>query len=271
VSGRGPSCATAVLVALIACKSSSQPPPAPTASPSTDATSGAADELGSCEQRAEAIISTPPLPDASDERELVIGLRRSSVHEACEHGSTTDVLADTLVAIDDLAERITAARRDPRALSCTRVVATHYADARWRGKLDGFSSADRQAMIARSRDRMTQACTSEAWTELQRACVIASGGVRCFELSGKTLSWGYPAAGAVTSLGIADCDAYRAALVAITACSKLPESSRVALRRSFDEMQAHIASLPTAERIKLASGCRAGTDAIQQVAATTGC
>lgn len=277
----------ALFVLVIACRGSSQPEPTPTrqgTSPSRGVDAAlvasvdaeptrvpAPDEHEQCELRGEQIVSSPPLPAEPLERDFVIELRRKAVHEACEEEWSTEQLAEQLAEIDELADGITKARKTPSGLGCPQVVSAHYADAKWRGKLDGFSAIDRKQMIARSRDRMTKACGVETWSELLRACVVVGGGARCFEASRKGLAWGYPAAGTVTSLGIADCDAYGAAIAAIASCARLSEPSRAAIRRTFDEMQAHLASLPAIERAKLASSCRAGRDAVKQVAVGAGC
>ncbi len=288
----------ALLAVVVACRTAPTPEPAPRGTPTAQpAVSDAAMQLVSaadagptaiehdhhdddatsahvhdeCEVSGEQIITAPPLPVAADERDLTKALRRRAVHEACEDKWATEVLAEELAAIDELATNIRSARKKVNTLRCPNVVSGYYADAKWRGKLEGFSASDRKQMITRSRERMTSACSAEAWSDVLRACIVVGGGARCFELYGRRLAWGYPAAGSVTSLGISDCDAYGATLATITSCTKIDTASRDALRRSFDEMQAHLASLPPSERGKLASSCRAGRDAIARVAAHAGC
>jgi hypothetical protein len=217
------------------------------------------------------IVLASPLPSDAAERVWTTDARRRTLHEACEDLWTSDQLADRLAEIDAIAARLATARKQPTKIGCKQVVSTHYADARWKGKLDGFAASAREKMITASRQRMNEACERQAWSDIVRACIVARGGMTCFEASGMGLAWGYPAAGTVTSLGIADCDAYAAAIASITTCNKVPDASRQSLRRSFDEMQAHLASLPAAERARLASSCRAGIDAIRQVASSAGC
>lgn len=241
----------------------------------------------------------PVLGDTAPERAWALGQRYQVILHECQHGwsedhleclrdaadasgvaactrdhlaaSEADELVAKLTAIDKLAAKIAAARQSPASLDCKRVVAAHYGDAKWKDKLDGFRPAERKKMIAASRARMLEACTKDSWDEVLRACIIADGEQTCFEAFRMSLVWGYPAAGTVSTLGIADCDAYGAAVASLMKCDKLPQESRDSMQQGFDAMKAHVASQPAKERAKLASGCRAGLDAVQQIASSVGC
>ena len=182
-----------------------------------------------------------------------------------------DALEGKLKELDALAKRMAAARKKPKSLECKQVVAAHYGDAQWKKKLDGFKPADRKKMIAASRAKMLKACAAEAWPELTRACLVSLGGETCFEGTGARLSWGYPAAGTTVSLGIPECDAYKAALDRLIACDFLPQASREHLRDAFDQTQATVAAQPADQRKTAGPTCKAGSDAIEQALAGSGC
>lgn len=240
----------------------------------------------------------PPVIDAqAPEREWTLSVRRHLLLDACGDGwdersraciaragtaavvacldhidaSERDELLATLTSISELATKISAARKKPAAIGCKQVVAAHYGDAKWKGKLESFKAAERKKMIAASRAKMTKACTDDAWSETLRACIVAGGEETCFQAEQMGLSWGYPAAGTVTTLGIPECDAYGATLQALSSCSKFPEEARKALTKSFDEMRAHMAKLSADERTRTATSCKAGLAAVKSIAQSTGC
>jgi hypothetical protein len=242
----------------------------------------------------------PPVlsPDAPERAWLVRVRQRLLVHE-CGHGWSAELkgclagaqtsgdvarcldeqlatderteLTDELIALEQLAARMVAAHEHPASLDCQRVVATHYGDARWEGKLASYSAAQRKKLIADSRARMTKACTDETWSSTLRACIVAGGEHTCFESFGMALSWGYPAAGVVDTTGIAECDAYGKTIERIVACDALPAATRDALRAMYAKTKAAMAGATTADRAKLATSCEAGRATIEQLAISSGC
>jgi hypothetical protein len=270
------------------------------ASTSKPATDGRAPAELACEDAIGEPARYPPAvsPDAPERAWLLRVRQRLLVHE-CGHGwsaqlkgclanahtdgdvarclddelaaAERDELTGELVALDQLVARMAAAQAHPAALDCTRVVAGHYGDARWRGKLSSYSVAQRQTLIAASRTRMLKACIDGAWSNTLRACIVAGGDNTCFEAFGMALSWGFPAAGVVDTTGIADCDAYGKTIERILACDALPAATRDALRAMYAKTKAAMAGATTADRAKLATSCKAGRDAIEQLAVTSGC
>jgi hypothetical protein len=247
-------------------------------------------------------VFDPPIAADAPERAWHVAQRKAWLHEECDHGWSEVARACIVIAlrVDDraaanrcltsqldadeqdemkkqlaeyarLAGKIAAAKQKPRAITCKHVVATHYGAAAWKQKLDGFSAAARKKMIAASRDRMTKACTAESWDDTLRACLVARGGETCFATHGMRLRWGYPAAGTVTSTGIAECDAYAAAVARITACPEIPETSRDTLASAQQQMLAQIAGAPADRRAQMASSCTAGVESIESVIKASGC
>ena len=240
----------------------------------------------------------PPLGENAPERDWVIELRRAFLYEECDHAWSEEIkdclrsagsdngratclgsldeheqeeMTKKLESFDRLATKVAAAKQKPESITCKKVVATHYGNAAWKKKLDGFKAAERKKMIDASRALMQKACDDKPWDERLRACVVAGGGETCFETYSMRLSWGYPAAGAVTTVGIQECDDYGAAIQQLAACSKIPQTSRESLKRSFDQTQAQVAGAPAKDRARMAPTCKAGLDAIANVAASVGC
>jgi hypothetical protein len=232
------------------------------------------------------------------ERDWTLDVRRHLLLESCDHdwdpqvracigrATRSDGIASCLQALDTeardelfaalarastLAARMATVRTKPASIGCTQVVAAHYGDAKWKGKLASYKAAERKKMIADSRVAMKKACTRDAWSETLRACVVAGGEQTCFEVAQLGLAWGYPAAGSVTSLGIPECDEYGATIQRISTCSSIEPDARAALAKSFDEMRAHMASLSAEEKKRLATSCKAGLAAVQGIAEQAGC
>jgi hypothetical protein len=254
-----------------------------------------------CEQVISTVWWYPPqLDDHAPERRWDLDVRRRTIVEACEHAAWSeevkrcfqtatdenrpgptcldkldqrerDELAKKVADIDTLAAAIENVKKKPGAISCKKVVAAHYADAKWRSKLDGFKPAERKKMIAESRAKMTKACTDTVWSDTLRGCVVAGGGETCFQTAGMGLAWGYPAAGVAVALGIPACDEYALQIAKVVACDKLPQTSRDALKTSADELFAQVLARPKAERDGFAASCKAGTEAIVQALASLGC
>jgi hypothetical protein len=194
--------------------------------------------------------------------------------EACLAGEVDpdarDELTKALTDIAGLATKIAAAKKKPASITCKQVVIKHYGDALWKQKLDGYNGNERKKMISASRDVMTKACTADNWSDTTRACLVLRGGDVCFDAANKR-KWGYPATGAVTTVGIAECDEYAAAVAKLTACNMLPQASRDSIVRSQQQMLAEIARVPAAERAKMGSSCKAGMDAIAMSLSNAGC
>src|SRR6185503_2704423 len=57
-------------------------------------------------------------------------------------------LTDSLDALDKLWTKIRELRDNAAKIACKQVVATHYADAQWKQKLEGYKPAVRKQMIA---------------------------------------------------------------------------------------------------------------------------
>jgi hypothetical protein len=181
-----------------------------------------------------------------------------------------DELGSELSEIDRLAARIDVAKKKPAAITCKKVVDAHYRDAAWKQKLDGFKPDERKRMIAASRTLMTKACTADAWDDTKRACLVVGGEDACFEGTAKR-RWGYPATGSVTSVGIAECDAYSAEVTKLTTCTNLPQSSRDSIVRSQQQMLAEVARVPATERARMGSSCAAAMEAIAMSLDNAGC
>ncbi|NVB76861.1 MAG: hypothetical protein HOV81_00565 [Kofleriaceae bacterium] len=254
-----------------------------------------------CDQVISTVWWYPPeLTETSPERRWDLDVRRRTLVEACEHDGWSDELKRCLqtatdenrpgkaclddvdaaslddikkkiTAIDELAAAIEKVKKKPASIGCKQVVAAHYADAKWKDKLDGFKQSERKRMIAESRAKMTKACTDTAWSETLRGCIVAGGGETCFVAASMGLTWSYPAAGVTAALGIPECDDYVAQMAKVIACDKLPQSSRDALKQSSDELFAQVLGRPKGERASFASSCKAGAEAIVQALSSLGC
>lgn len=181
-----------------------------------------------------------------------------------------DELGNELAEIDQLAERIDAAKKRPATITCKKVVEAHYGAVAWKQKLDGFGPDERKQMIAASRSLMTKACAADKWDDTQRACLVVGGAETCFAGIAKR-RWGYPATGTVTSLGIAECDAYSAEVTKLTSCSKMDAKARDSVVRSQQQMLAEIARVPAAERARKGSSCKAAMESIETILTAAGC
>ncbi len=181
--------------------------------------------------------------------------------------SDLTILAEKLTDISRLMDDIAKAKKNkPATYACKAVVATHYDDAAWKGKLVDLKAAERTKIIKASRTKMLEACTRDAWSATARACVVAKGGDRCFLLTG-TARWGFPAPGVLAPLGVASCDAYAAAVMKLSTCDKLPQQTRDALVQSLQQTQEAWQAVPPEGRTALDEACRAAKDAIDQAGA----
>jgi hypothetical protein len=170
-----------------------------------------------------------------------------------------------LLEIRDLAKTIAILRKKPKQLDCKHVVAHHYADARWAGKLSDQPPAQRKKTIGESRAMMLHDCTGRPWDEAIRACVIADGGDTCF---GAGLHWGYPATVGASGTTLPDCDGYAAAVMKLVLCAKMSAPALDALRQAYDSSAASWITLSVDAQ---ASTCNAGAEAVEQAAKASGC
>ena len=59
-----------------------------------------------------------------------------------------------------------------------------------------------------------------------------------------------------------ECNDYKAAIDKLSACDKMPQQARDALKQAYDQASAGWASLPAEAKANLATACKAGTDAV---------
>ncbi|MCX5748291.1 MAG: hypothetical protein NT062_38045 [Proteobacteria bacterium] len=166
---------------------------------------------------------------------------------------------------DAIAKKAFELRKKPAAVGCAQVTAAHYGDAMWKGKLDKLAAKDRKAAIDASRAAMTKACTTDKWDVTERACMVGAGVDSCVPAPH---AWGYPARGVIYPTGVAECDAYVAAMVAYASCKNTTPDIRDAIYQSLDQMLQVIHDVPADARETLKSGCKSGGDAIQSLVAT---
>ncbi|HUJ59004.1 MAG TPA: hypothetical protein VLX92_10940 [Kofleriaceae bacterium] len=129
-------------------------------------------------------------------RQCVHGAADAAAQVACldQLDRTPRVVALTKLAdANAIAARALDLRGKPAAITCSAVVAAHYGDARWTGKLAAASAAAREHAIAASRRLMRDACTTEHWSDTLRACLVADAGAACFAALGGQWRWDYPA------------------------------------------------------------------------------
>jgi len=229
----------------------------------------------------------PPLDDAHPERAWAAAQRLRILSASCELDPWTEeaktCLRDAtsaaqtqacsldarvhkqLADIRDLATAIATLRTKPKQLDCKHVVAHHYGDARWAGKLTDQTPAQRKKAIADSRAAMLQVCSSAAWDEAMRACVIADGGDTCF---GNALHWGYPAGVAASGTTLPACDAYAAAVMKLMLCTKMPAAARDAIRRGYESSAASWIHQSVDAQT---TTCSTGVEAVEQSARDSGC
>jgi hypothetical protein len=192
-------------------------------------------------------------------RECVLAARDPLAVDACLRGeSSAKQLAQQLTEVDAVAGRMDEVKKHPAAISCERVVAAHYGEARWKDRLTGVK--DRRRQIAASRAALATACKVDHWSDTTRACIVVSDGQRCYA---EAMRWGYPAliAAAVPKLP-AECGMYKAAIDRLATCDSVAQSSRDAMKQAFEQAAAMWTALPAAEAKSLAPACKAGADAI---------
>lgn len=186
-----------------------------------------------------------------------------------EAGYARDV-TDKLAELDKLGAKVAALKKNAASHDCRKVVAAHYADAAWKGKIDAVKGAARAKAIAESRQRMTKACTDDKWAPNMRACIVAGGGDTCFTAVPASM-WSFPAVGVLVSSGIPECDAYAATMKAVEACTALPQSQRDAIKRTWSYLNVSWASTPPERRAATATSCKSVDESMRRSAANAGC
>lgn len=228
----------------------------------------------------------PPIDDTSAEREWELATRKRVLLAMCEHDAwpeeTKTCWRDSLsvdktvcpidpavharvLALRDLANAIAALRKTPKKLDCTKVVEHHYGDVMWKGKLADAKPAERKKRIADSRKQMLEACRSEAWDEPRRACVIADGDDdACFGAP----RWGYP----VNAMGtVPECVEYEQAVNDLARCPAVPQPTRDAIHDAVKSIEDASTNMTPEMAKALATGCKAGSEAVKQMLSSVGC
>lgn len=246
-----------------------------------------------CEDGIRDPASFPPVLAANaPERAWDIAIRAHVLADDCEHQWSLELkrclhdgtaaacathlpadLSERLALIDKLAAAIADARKQPASLGCKQMVAAHYGDVRWNGRLDGFTARVRTQMIADSRKLMLAACTTEKWDEATRACFALGGGDVCVINSDPPIRrmWGYPADGSVRTVGVPACDTYAALVGKFAICEKMPLHARESLGRTTSALMANIAAKPSTQRAKHGPSCEASLGAIESALRRAGC
>jgi hypothetical protein len=206
----------------------------------------------------------------------VLRCLQDSPAEACRTKLTPDhqrALTDELAKVDGLAAKTFTARKKPADIECKKVVATHYADAAWTGKLTDYKPADRTKAIAESRTLMTKACADEKWTDLRRACIVALGRAyhACFAPTGAEVRWGFPAFAVAFNTGIAECDVMLVHIQAMAACDKAPQQLKDAYQQSSAQMFEMYKNMSPDARVNAPSQCKQIDEAIDAAAKSLGC
>jgi len=245
----------------------------------------------------DAAAYAPAITATGDDKDLALALRAPAIRAACEAGQwqqdvlkclqdspaetcrakldapAQKALADKLAESDKLLAKVAAARKKPPATyDCKKVVAAHYSDAAWKGKLADRKPKDRTKAIADSRAAMTKACTDDAWSANERACIVAGGGDVCFAAVNQSATrWGFPALAVEAKTGIAECDLLLAHIDLIAHCDKAPQSIRDAYKQAAEQMVAMWTQLPPDQRAQAPAQCKQADDAIRQSAGSIGC
>lgn len=193
--------------------------------------------------------------------------------DACRAGLETtqgQEVTDKLAELDKLGAKVAALKKNAASHDCRKVVAAHYADAAWKGKIDAVKGAQRAKAIAESRQRMTKACTDDKWPPNMRACIVAGGGDACFTTVSSS-AWSFPAIGVFVPSGIPECDAYATTMKAVEACTALPQSQRDAIKRTWSYLNVSWASTPLERRASTATSCKSVDEAMRRAVTNAGC
>jgi hypothetical protein len=182
--------------------------------------------------------------------------------------------------------RAAAFKPKDKKIRCDKVVAAHYGDKHWAGKLGGTRKAVRKKRIKASAKALAKACTAERWSPFVRGCVVAAGSLEQRSWCIDTVSrWTYPvtpvrpatpaASTQVTSgtTGIPACDAYLAGVERYLACDKIPAEAKDATREGAEAMKSawRTTSMPDDARKAVAEACTTALDGLRTAASTIGC
>jgi hypothetical protein len=180
-------------------------------------------------------------------------------------------VTDKLAELDQLGGKVAALKKNPASFDCRKVVAAHYADARWKDRMGAVKGAERARAIGESRARMTKACTDEKWAPTVRACIVAGGGDTCFPGTSSS-DWEFPAAGVIVKSGLPECDAYAAAVKTADACAALSQAQRDRYKRSLNYSAQSWASVTTPDRkADAARMCKLNEESLRRTAVGAGC
>jgi hypothetical protein len=163
-----------------------------------------------------------------------------------------------------------------KKIACAKVVAAHYGDAQWKGRLADLKSADRKKAIKASSKALAAACKNEGWSAFVRACVVTAKTADERGFCIDPTRWGYPAgaATATSSGSVPECDAYVAVMEKYITCDKIPQASRDAARQGLDAMKSawvNPGAIPADARKAMADACKQGSDAMRQAGIALGC
>jgi hypothetical protein len=168
--------------------------------------------------------------------------------------------------------KIEATKKKPATFDCKKVVATHYSDAAWKGKLADKPAKERTKSIADSRAAMTKACNDDKWSVNLRACVVTGGGTACFSaMNQSSARWGFPAMVVGNQIGIADCDLLLAHMELLAKCDKLPQSARDAYGEAGKQMLEAWKTMPSDQKQMVGQQCKMADESISQAATSMGC
>lgn len=238
----------------------------------------------------------PPVHPDNDAVELLAMLRKRALVQACnvdewdedvrrclekanDHASTNSCAAklppdklqhagEAIARVDDLVDRTVKGEKKPP--TCAALVAKHYGDAAWKGKLAELAPAERKKLIAQSRTQMLTACGK--WDAQLKACLFAGGDSECYA---EGYDWTFPAVGVLpSSTSVAECDRYISTIAAFDKCTKLPEASRAQMREAMAQIVetfSNLRTLPEEQRKAMAESCKYGAEALQSVLTQTGC
>jgi hypothetical protein len=179
-------------------------------------------------------------------------------------------VTDKLAELDKLGAKVAALKKNAASYDCKKVVAAHYADAQWKGKMEAVKGAERSKAIAESRAKMTKACTDEKWSPNTRACIVVGGADACFAVDPSTI-WGYPALGVIVKSGIPECDAYAVTMKAVEACTAIPQAQRDAIKRSWSYLSVGWVNATPERRAATAQSCKQVDEAIRRTVTSAGC
>jgi hypothetical protein len=128
--------------------------------------------------------------------------------------------------------------------------------------------ADRKTILAGIRRTLSDACTSEAWDESTRACMMADGGEEtCFG----TVRFGAVTSGTFQMFSIPTCAQYAEVVMRFQKCNGAPKDTREAMLKALEEIDKTSTHASPDQQAALATACQAAANAVQQVFSAYGC